>query len=81
VWWSGEDCFFDTGLLPRGHEARKIIGVGEEGKDQIDWIGKPLLGVIGVTHGWLGYNRSLEKLRVRVVGSCDLPGAMKRGAS
>lgn len=54
-WWRGENGFLDAGFLPRRHQTREVFGVGEEGEDQIDRIGKPLLGVIGVTHGlgWL----------------------------
>ncbi len=47
----GEGGLFDTGLLPGGHEAGKVLGVREEGEDELGGEGEPLLGVEGVAHG------------------------------
>jgi hypothetical protein len=47
-----EGGLFDAGLLPGRHEAGKIFRVGEEGEDQFEGVGKPLLGLVGVAH-WI----------------------------
>ncbi len=49
-WGWGEGDIFDAGLLPGGHEAREVFGIGEEGEDEVGGEGKPLLGVEGVGH-------------------------------
>ncbi len=48
--WRGEGGLFNAGLLPGRHEAREVFRVGEECEDQLDGVGKPLLGVEGVRH-------------------------------
>ncbi len=50
--WS-EGSFFDAGLLPGRHEARKVFGIRKEGEDQLGGEGKPLLGLKGVAHALL----------------------------
>ncbi len=50
----GEGGFLNAGLLPGGHEARKIFRVGEEGEDELKRKGEPLLGVEGMGHGGRG---------------------------
>jgi hypothetical protein len=49
-WGWGEGGLFDAGSPPGRHEARQVLGVGEEGEDEFDGIGEPLLGVEGVGH-------------------------------
>jgi len=58
----GERSFFDAGLLPRRHEARKVFGIGEEGEDELRGEGKPLLGVEGVAHADETRERRVETL-------------------
>ncbi len=41
---------FDLGVLPGGHEAREVGGVGEEGEDALGGVREPLLGFEGVAH-------------------------------
>ena len=45
-----ERSLFDTGLLPGGHQAREVLRIGEEGEDEVEGKGKPLLGLKGVGH-------------------------------
>jgi hypothetical protein len=50
-WWRGSvGGFFNAGVLPARHKARKIFRVGEEGKDELDGVGEPLFGVVVITH-------------------------------
>ena len=45
-WWRrDEGGVFDARVLPGGHEAGEIGGVGEEGEDLLDGVGKALLGL------------------------------------
>ena len=37
-------------LLPLRHKAREVRRIREEVEDGFDWVGKPLLGVVGMTH-------------------------------
>ena len=46
----GEGGFFNAGLLPGGHEARKVLRVREEGEDVLDGVREPLLGLEVMTH-------------------------------
>jgi hypothetical protein len=41
---------FNAGILPGGHEAREVGGVGEEGEDGFERVGEPLLGLEVVAH-------------------------------
>ncbi len=42
-WRRRESCgVLDARVLPGGHEAGEIGGVGEEGEDQLDGVGQPL---------------------------------------
>ena len=48
--WRCEGGFFYAGVLPFGHEAWEIFGIGEEGEDELNGVGKPLFGLKCVAH-------------------------------
>ncbi len=47
-----EGSVLDAGALPGGHDFGEIGGVGEEGEDQLDGVGQPLLGFEVEAHGF-----------------------------
>ena len=60
----GEGGLLDAGLLPGGHEAGQVFGVGEEGEDDARGIGKPLLGVkVWRIGGWyeVSFRREIQR--------------------
>jgi hypothetical protein len=49
-WRRGEGGLFDADTLPARHEAGKVLGVGEEGEDDLDGVREPLDGLEVVAH-------------------------------
>ena len=53
-WWRGRDVggVLDAGVLPGGHEAGEVGGVGEESEDLLDGVGEALFGLEVEAHGF-----------------------------
>ena len=47
-----EGGVLDARVLPSGHEAGEIGGIGEEGENQLDGVGQPLLSLEVEAHGF-----------------------------